>query len=322
MRAPSLRLGPALLGAACLLSGATASAQNVFHLRAGGILHPDPPADGSNTAVASKVVPNGENPLISTFISDELPQDLLFNEARAVLYLGTGRPGMDGCARVTTSIARVAGAVQTAVASGELQTTIRPRRHVIDPVVVAMAIGDSLLASAGDRIVLQVRVANECGGERNVSLMYDSAGRPSRIELVVTAATTSTTTGVSPTTATTTTTTLPLTCLDMATGLAGVRCRLEAIDTIIRTSSPASLGGRRFVGRLARRVERALALVRASELIEATPRRLRRGRRQVMRFSAQLARGRSDGRVAVEVGGPLYALSSGAVAGLSALLGG
>jgi hypothetical protein len=301
------------------LAGAAASAQDVFHLREGGLLVPDAPAAGSSTAVLSTAVANGENKLLATFTSAELPQDLNFNEARAVLFLGTGRPGMDGCARVTTSIARLAGASHTEVATGELVTTIRPRRKVIDPIVVPMAVTDSLLAAAGDRIVLQIRVANECGGERNVSVMYDSAGRASRIELVVAAATTTTTTTIA-TPSTVTTTTLPATCLDVATGLAAVRCRLEMMDALVRSTSPAKLGGPRFVRRLARRLERALTLVRASELIEATPRRLRRTRRHMMRFAAQLDRGQADGRVAPEVGASLDVLSSSAIAGLSSLL--
>jgi hypothetical protein len=127
---------------------------------------------------------------------------------------------------------------------------------VTDPIIVPMAVSDGLVVPAGDRLVFDVRVANECGGERNVSVLYDSLGRASRLELVVPGVTTTTTTS------STTTTTLPVTCLDTATGIAAVRCRLEAMDAIVRGTSPASLGGPAFAGRLARRIDRALTFVR------------------------------------------------------------
>jgi hypothetical protein len=296
------------------LAAATAGAQEIFYLRAGGVLSPDPPAAGATTVTLSTRIPNGESALLASFTSAPLDHDLVVAEARGVVFLGTGRPGMDGCARVTMSLARLTGAAETAVADGDRVTTIRPRRKVTDPIVVPMTVSDGLVVPSGDRLVFDVRVANECGGERNVSVLYDSLGRASRLELVVSGATTTTTT------TTTSTTTLPATCLDTATGIAAVRCRLEAMDVIVRGSSPASLGGAVFAGRLARRIDRALTFVRAAELVEATPRRLRKARRQLVRFGAQLARGRSTGRVAPEVGDPLGSLAQGATSGLSALV--
>ena len=295
------------------LAAATASAQEVFYLRAGGVLSETPPAAGATTATLSTRIPRGEDALLASFTSAPLDHDLVVAEARGVVFLGTGRPGMDGCARVTMLLARLTGAAETQVGSGERVTTLRSRRKVTDPIVVPMAVSAGLVVPAGDRLVFDVRVANECGGERNVSALYDSIGRASRLELVVPGVTTTTTT------TSTTTTTLPVTCLDTATGIAAVRCRLEAMDAIIRGSSPASLGGPVFAGRLARRIDRALTFVRAAELVEATPRRLRKARRQLLRFGAQLARGRSTGRVAPEVGDPLGSLAQGATAGLQTL---
>jgi hypothetical protein len=47
------------------------------------------------------------------------------------------------------------------------------------------------------------------------------------------------------------------------------------MDTLIRQSSPASLGGQRFVTRLSRRVARALTFVRAAEHNQPPPGRIR-----------------------------------------------
>lgn len=299
-----------------VLAAATASAQDVFYLRSGAVLSPVAPAPGAVTAALSMRIPAGDDFLMGTFTSAPLDHDLDLSEIRALVFLGTGRPGMDGCARVTTTLSRLTGAARADVASGSLVTTLRSRRRVTDPVSVPMAVANPLAAAAGDRLVFDVRVANECGGERSVYLLYDSAGRPSHIELVVVGATTTTTTS------STTTTTLAPTCLQSATGLEAVRCRLETMDSILRTTSPASLGGTNFKARLGRRVDRALGFVRGAELIGPTKSRLRRGRKELKRFSAQLHRGRGDGRVATDPGAMLGALAHEAASGLQSLLGG
>ena len=303
------------------LAAATASAQDVLYLRAGAVLSATPPAAGATTAVISKTLPAGEDALLGSFASEPFDHEVVLGQVRSLVYLGTGRPGMDGCAVVTTSLVRLTGQAQSTVASGTLETSILPRRQVIDPIVVPMPLVDPLVAAAGDRVIFEVRVANQCGGERRLVLLYDSVGRASAVELYAPGATTSTTTTtlVGETTSTSTTT-LPPTCLETATGLALVRCRLETMDGIIRGSSPAMLGGPRFKRRLERRIDRALTSVRAAELIEATPRRVRKGRRQVVRFLAQLSRGQGNGRVAREVGDPLAVLAQGAMSGLDAIL--
>jgi hypothetical protein len=282
-----------------------------------------PPDAGAVTAVNSATIPAGEDALLGSFSSAPLEQDVVLGQARGVVWLGTGRPGMDGCARVTMSLMRYTGTSQTVVATGTIDTTIRPRRNLLEPIIVPMLLSDPLVAATGDRLIFDVRVSNQCGGERRVVLLYDSVGRASAVELYApgeTTSTTTTTTGADPTS--TTTSTLPPTCLETATGLAAVRCRLETMDGILRASSPASLGGPRFARRLTRRVEKALRFVRAAELIDATPRRLRKGRKQIVRFLALLARGQGDGRVAREVGDPLGALANGAVSRLDTIVAG
>jgi hypothetical protein len=88
------------------------------------------------------------------------------------------------------------------------------------------------------------------------------------------------------------------------------------MDTLHPPVVAGSLGGPRFAGRLSRRVSRALTFVRAAELVEATPGRIRKARRQVAKFSTQLGRGRGDGRVDPQLGDPLAALAQGAKSGL------
>jgi hypothetical protein len=311
------RLVLPLLAVVWALAAATASAQDALYLRDGGVLSVLPPTAGASTVALTSVITAGEDKLIGSFASDTFQSDFNVGQARGVVFLGTGRPGMDGCARVTVTLSRLTAKLKVVVAKGSVDTSIRPRRNVVDPIIVPMPLATTLLASPGERLVLEVRVANLCGGERRVSLLYDSVGRASAVELYVPGATTSTT--VTTTTVageTTTTVTLPPTCLETATGLAGVRCRLEAMDTLIRQSSPASLGGARFVARLSHRVSRALTFVRAAELVQNTPGRIRKARRQVARFTRQLARGRSNGRVDPQVGDPLGALAKGAMTGL------
>jgi hypothetical protein len=306
-----------LLTVVWALAAATASAQSVLYLRSGTVLSENAPQSGAATAALSTRIPGGEDTLLGTFVSAPLDHDLVVDEVRGVVFLGTGRPGMDGCAHVSMVLSRLTAAPETIVASGTLTTSIRPRRKVSDPVIVPMGLSAPLVAGPGDRLAFYVTVGNECGGERSVAILYDSVSRASRVELVLPGPSTTTT---STTTPSSTTTTLPPSCLDTATGLAGVRCRLETMDGIVRAASPASLGGPRFLGRLGRRIDRALTFVRAAELVDATPRRLRKGRGQVMRFVGQLARGRATGRVAPEVGDPLASLAEGAAGGLSALL--
>jgi hypothetical protein len=301
------------------LAVATASAQEAFYLRAGGILSPVPPAPGSATATLTTRIEPGDDALLGTFVSDPSENDVVVGQVLGVVYLGTGRPGMDGCAHVTYTLSRVTSGAKEVVANGSLDTSIRGRRNVVDPIVVPMPVTTSLVASTGERLAFDVRVQNLCGGERRVSILYDSVGRASAVELYAPGATTTSTTVTTTTTAagaTTTTATLPPTCRETATGLAAVRCRLEAMDALIRQSSPASLGGQRFVTRLSRRVARALTFVRAAELIEATPGRIRKARKQVSKFSTQLGRGRSNGRVDRQIGDPLAALAQGAKSGL------
>jgi hypothetical protein len=296
-----------------------ALAEDVYYLHTGSLLSLDPPNPTAGTVSVSTSISVGESASLGTFTSAPFDHDATVGDVRAVVFLGTGRPGMDGCARVTATLSRLTAGVPSAVAGGTIITSIQPRRRVTEPIVVQMALASETLAATGDRLAFEIRVDNECSGGRSVSLLYDSVGRASRVEILKPGETTTTTTTTTTSTSSTTTT-LPPTCFDTSTGLALVRCRLEAMDALIRGTSPADLGGARFRARLERRVDRALALVRAAQLVSPTPRRLKRARKQLARFEHLVAKGRTDGRVETTVGDSLDSLATGATTDLTTLL--
>ena len=75
---------------------ATASAQEMLYLRAGGNLSPVAPAPGAATATLTTRIAPGDDALLGTFVSDPREGDLLVGQVLGLVYLGTGRPGMDG----------------------------------------------------------------------------------------------------------------------------------------------------------------------------------------------------------------------------------
>jgi hypothetical protein len=177
---------------------------------------------------------------------------------------------------------------------------------------VPLTIGASPLAATGDRLVLQLRVTNSCGSARTVSLLYDSPGRDSRIDVTPPSSTTTTLAG-----ATTTTTTPPRSCLDTASGLEAVQCRLELIDGILRGSVPPSQRAARFDRRLIGRVDHSLAVVHGAELHGPTKRRLRRLRRQLGGLGRSIQHGQVQGLVGADIAARVDPLIAGTMGALS-----
>jgi hypothetical protein len=149
---------------------ATASAQETLYLRAGRHPLALSPAPGAATATLTTRIEPGDDALLGTFVSDPGESDVLVGRVLGIVYLGTGRPGMDGCAHVTYTLSRVTGGAKETVANGSLDTSIRGRRNVVDPIVIPMPLTTSLVASTGERLAFDVRVQNLCGGERRVSI--------------------------------------------------------------------------------------------------------------------------------------------------------
>jgi hypothetical protein len=225
--------------------------------------------------------------LLGSFASDPFDHDVVLGQVRSLVYLGTGRPGMDGCAVVTTSLVRLTGSAQSTVASGTLETSILPRRQVIDPIVVPMPLVDPLVAAAGDRVIFEVALLTSAAASAASCCSYDSVGRASAVELYApgdhvdhdhyAGATTSTTT-----------TTLPDVSRDRDRLL-----RAAGSKRWITSDRRPRWGGPRFSGAFERRIDRSP--VRAALIRD--PRRVRKA---AARSSAptQLSRGQGNGRVA------------------------
>src|SRR5262249_53420404 len=91
--APSMRTSSRarvvlLMTIAWALAAATASAQEIFYLRAGSVLSPASPPAGAATASLSTRIPRGEDALLASFTSAPLDHDLVVSAARGVVFLG------------------------------------------------------------------------------------------------------------------------------------------------------------------------------------------------------------------------------------------
>jgi hypothetical protein len=114
-----------------------------------------------------------------------------------------------------------------------------------------------------------------------------------------------------------TTTTQPTTCVDTAVGLAAVRCRLDLVANVLRTTPVDRLGGRRAATRLRRSLGRASVHLAAAELRGMTAGRLGAVAKDVHRFRKQVVR--ANGRIAGDVSDRLLGLVDGAADHLGAL---
>ena len=303
---------PLLLALAAVLTASSARAVQTFHLRSNALLSPFPPDAAATTQQIDVYVHDNEDALIGSFTSGLLAADVIAGGASAAVFLGTGQNGMDGCAHVTVNLVRLS--TSATVATGTVLTSLVARRQVTGPVNVPLTIGASPLAATSERFVLQLRVTNSCGSARTVSLLYDSPGRDGRIDITP-PTTTTTTLGTAPTT----TTTVPWSCLDSASGLGAVQCRLELIDGILRNAVPASQRAARFDRRLIGRVEHSLAVVHAAELQGATRRRVRRLRRQLGNLGRAIQHGQVQGLVGADVAARVDPLIIGTMSALSAV---
>jgi len=301
-----------LLVLTAVLTASSARAVQTFHLRSNGLLSPYPPDAAATTEQIDVYVHDNEDALIGSFTSGILTADVDAGGAGATVFLGTGMNGMDGCAHVTVNLVRLSSAAT--VATGTVVTSLVARRQVTGPVHVALTTNADPLAATGDRLVLQLRVLNSCGSARTVSLLYDSPGRDSRIDLTPPTTTTTTLAG-----APTTTTTLPHSCLDTASGLDAVQCRLDLIDGILRNAVPPSQRAARFDRRLIVRVDHSLAVVHAAELRGVTRRRVRRLRRQLGGLGRAIQHGQVQGLVGADVAARVDPLIIGTMSALSAV---
>jgi hypothetical protein len=116
--------------------------------------------------------------------------------------------------------------------------------------------------------------------------------------------------------ATTSTTAPAETCLDTASGIDAVRCRLSFMSQDIATASEADLGGKKLAQKLASRIAKAQTLVGDP----VKPRRLKKAGHQLKAFSKQLGSAVGGGKVKAEFGTPLEVLATDAQNELAGLV--
>lgn len=293
-------LGTVLAAAALALatSGPALASDPVFYLKRGLELSSEPPTRSSPGDEGTASLLRRRSARLATFVSAPLLTALSAGEVTASLFLVARRTPLEGCAVVTVSLLRMTSADEgVPLTTATLTTSILRRRTSSEPIVVVLPV-TGLVASAGQRIGLEVAVGNECEEPRTVSLLYDALDTPSRIVLspFVPVVTTTTTLPPPP----------PATCEDEpARSLERLVCRLEALETVLRAQTTAALGGLKVRRRLFLRLDRARAFAvsaaPAAPGLRASRRALRAARAFDRLVLRAVRRGQLDGQVAGEI---------------------
>ena len=272
MPRPRTISGFALL-AAHLGLAASASAVGPFYLRGGGTLSIAAPVATVPRDDVSAAIGAGRRAVLAEFRSARMTERVEAATATAILYLVTGRLGMENCAVVTAELSRRSPLDErTVVGTGSLPTSILPRRQTDTPIVVTFPLTGPVALPA-DQIALSIGVENRCSEARTPALRYDALGWVSALRLdgvpasttTTTTTPTTSTTGIPtepppPTTTTTTTTTLPYPfgCLfQPLEGYEAVFCRLDTLGEVLLEEGPTSFGGTARYDRVLRRLEEA-----------------------------------------------------------------
>lgn len=104
----------------------------------------------------------------------------------AIEYLGTGQNGMVACADVATTFFKLPPNSGRVILGHLYQSgaTITAKNGSPEPLQFALPVGGTLAertVNVGDRLGFEIVVLNRCGGQRNITLQYDSIAHPSRI---------------------------------------------------------------------------------------------------------------------------------------------
>jgi hypothetical protein len=265
----------------------------------------------------------GKRTVLAEFRSSPVAERVEAATATAILYLVTGRLGMENCAVVTAELSRRSPLDErTVVGSGSLPTSILPRRETVNPIVVTFPVTE-VVAFPTDQIALSIAVENRCSEARSPSLRYDALGWVSALRFDgLPATTTTTTTTTTPPSLPTTTTTLPWPtgCLfQPLSGYVAVFCRLDTLREVLVEEGPASLGGVAAYGRLERRLEQARSRVALAQAGKRVPRQLRRATQQLAVFGRLVRRGGRQGLVDPDLGEELSGLAAAAGAQIGTL---
>lgn len=201
IRRVTTRLVFTVLCGVLLGRAAPADAQATYYLRfaspaepvAGGetsslLLDVAVPPAGSDREL-SQGIPNGATQAYGPFVSRPFTSTTVLpaTPTEAVLYLMTGAQGMADCAMVTVELFRQpAAGVPIPITSASVMTTLLPTRAggLGTPTIVPIPlpeVPDDRTIPAGDGLRAVIRVGNQCGSLRNVTLRFDSLARDSRI---------------------------------------------------------------------------------------------------------------------------------------------
>lgn len=292
-------------------------------LRAPRALSLEAPTAGTPRDDVSTRLAVGASALLADFVATPQAAIATTSTASAALFLVTAKNGIEGCFDITVELYRLTGNDdRIPVASGSVTTSILPRKQASAPIVVPLTV-QGTLAGVGERLGMSVIARNRCSSARNVTLLYDGAGAAS--SLAFSDAPPPPPPG-GPTTSTTTTTSTtlppPASCLTSPMiGFEALACRLDSMESALRTHPASDVGGNRALRRQLVRLARTRALIQAASTGDRTGARLRRAQRKLDAFALTVAVGLRRGRVTSELGVLLDGLATQAVSELRALRG-
>jgi len=190
--------------AVVLLAGHAWGADSALYLRAAStaaaqltpadlLLSPEPPAGETQRVTPRTPVHVSDTELIAAFRSDAKQLKALDAPPKsAVLFIGTEIMPMTNCAQVTVDVFRERSNARDKIATGTLKTTIPPmcapgvpgcqQGALIQSTTVPVAAGPVRWAvAAGDALVLEVKVRNDCVSFRKLGVIFDAASQASRL---------------------------------------------------------------------------------------------------------------------------------------------
>jgi len=132
------------------------------------------------------IVRNGEAASFGPFLTPAMSVTRLVpaGPATAVLFLGTGKEGMTGCASVTATLLRsLAAGPGSEIATASLNTSLQPKNDNPPPLMLALHLDAPLMLAAGERLAMSESVRNICGELRGITLRFDAVTHPSRVLL-------------------------------------------------------------------------------------------------------------------------------------------
>jgi hypothetical protein len=169
-----------------------ADENTLLHLRRGAAttdfqLLPSASARANAYEIAGSV-PDRQNVVLGPFLS--IPsagiQKINVGQARAILFLGSGTQGIEGCVDITATLFRApSGGDRVVLGTATLTgASLLPKNQNPSALEVPISVQGSAATRSlqiGDQIGLEIVVLNRCGGAKQVSLRYDATTHASRV---------------------------------------------------------------------------------------------------------------------------------------------